>query len=100
MAPQKIVTDLHVNMNGSLTLQLQLGKKLDLHVSTRDEARLHSGNSIVTPRSMSALERKLELEATVPDEDLGPSTDWRGIPRGPSQLAWRLDFPEAPRAGP
>ena len=34
------------------------------------------------------------------DEALGPCTDWRGIPRGPSQLAWRLDFPEATREDP
>ena len=27
-------------------------------------------------------------------EAIGPCADWRGIPRGPSQLAWRLDFPE------
>ena len=44
---------------------------------------------------MSALERNTELLASAADEDLGPSTDWRGIWRGPLQLAWRLDFPEA-----
>ena len=41
---------------------------------------------------MSALERMPEVAASVPDEKLGPGTDWRGIPRGPLQLAWRLDF--------
>ena len=46
------------------------------------------------------MERNPEVLASNPDEDLGPSTDWRGISRGPSQLAWRLDFPEATRAGP
>ena len=49
---------------------------------------------------MSSLERKPEVVASAPDEDLGPGTDWRGIPRGPSQLAWRLDLPEATRVGP
>ena len=49
---------------------------------------------------MSALEGNTEVPAATPDEDLGPGTDWRGIPRGPSQLTWRLDFPEATRAGP
>ena len=34
------------------------------------------------------------------DEDLGPGTDWRGIPRGPSQFAWKLAFPEVAGAGP
>ena len=29
----------------------------------------------------------------------GPGTNWKGILRGPSQLAWRLDFPEATQAG-
>ena len=52
------------------------------------------------PRFMSALERKPEAPDSAPDKDLGPGTDWRGIARGPSQLAWRLDFPEATRAGP
>ena len=49
---------------------------------------------------MSALERNPEVLASAPVEDLGLGTDWSGIPRGPSQLAWRMDFPEAPRAGP
>ena len=52
------------------------------------------------PRSMSALEMNLQVPASTPQEILGPSTDWRGIPRGPTQIAWRLAFPEATRAGP
>ena len=48
---------------------------------------------------MSALERKPEDPDSAPDEDLGPDTNWKGILRGPSQLSWRLDFPEATRAG-
>jgi len=28
-------------------------------------------------------ERKPEVLASAPDEDLGPGTDWKGIPRGP-----------------
>ena len=49
---------------------------------------------------MSVMERKPEVLTSAPDEDLGPGTDWREIPRGPSQLAWRLDFPEATQVGP
>ena len=49
---------------------------------------------------MSALERKPEVLASAPDEDLGPSTEWRGIPRGPLLLAWRIHFPEATQVGP
>ena len=49
---------------------------------------------------MSALERNPEVEASVADEDLGSGTDWRVILRSPSQLTWRLAFPEATRAGP
>ena len=41
---------------------------------------------------MSALERKPKVPAATPDEDLGPGTDRRGIPRSPSQLIWRLEF--------
>ena len=49
---------------------------------------------------MSAVERNPEVPITDPDENLGPSTDWRGILRGPSQLSCRLDFPEAIREDP
>ena len=49
---------------------------------------------------MSALERKPEDPDSAPDEDLGPGTNWKGILRGPLQLAWRLDFPEATGVGP
>ena len=45
---------------------------------------------------MLALERNPEVLASTPDKDLSPSTDCRGILRGHSQLAWRLDFAEAP----
>ena len=49
---------------------------------------------------MSALERNPEVLASSPDEDRGHSSDWRGIPRVPSQLTWRLDYPEATQAVP
>ena len=48
---------------------------------------------------MSELERKPEVLASTRDEAVCPCTDWRGVPRGPLQLEWRLDFPEATRAG-
>ena len=48
---------------------------------------------------MSALERKPKVPAATPDEDLGPGTNRRGIPRSPSQLAWRREFLEATRVG-
>ena len=43
---------------------------------------------------MSALERKPQVLARAPVRDIGPGTDWRGIPRSPSQLVWRLASPE------
>ena len=49
---------------------------------------------------MSALERKPEVPPSTPHDDLGPKNDCRGILRGPLQLTWRLDFPEAPRVSP
>ena len=49
---------------------------------------------------MSALERNPDVPGSAPDEDPDPGTNWRGIPRGPSQLAWRLDFREATRTCP
>ena len=54
---------------------LQLRRKVDLYVSTRDKARLPCGNSIGTPRSISAMERNAEVAASAPDEDKGPITD-------------------------
>ena len=47
---------------------------------------------------MPALERNPEVLASTPDEELDHGSEWRGIPRGPWQLAWRLDFPEATQA--
>ena len=41
---------------------------------------------------MSALEGNTGVLAATPDEDLGPGTYWRGILRGPSQLAWDWTF--------
>ena len=41
-----------------------------------------------------------QILAVVPDDELGPDIEWRGIARGPSQLAWRLGFPEAKPAVP
>ena len=49
---------------------------------------------------MSALERKPEVPASNPDEDLGPGSDSTEILRGPLLIEWRLDVPEAPRASP
>ena len=48
---------------------------------------------------MSELERNPEVPVSTQDEAVDPCTDWRGIPRGPSQLEQRLDFPEATGEG-
>ena len=64
--PRGKATDPCVNATGSLTLLLQLGRKADFHVSTLDEAWLPCGDSRGTPRSMSALERKLQVPALAP----------------------------------
>ena len=44
-------------------------------------------------------ERNPEVLASTPDEDLGLGSDCRGILRGLSHLAWRLDVPEAGMPG-
>ena len=49
---------------------------------------------------MEPLERKPEVPGSIPNEDFGHGGDCRAIQRGPSRLTWRLDLPEAPRAGP
>ena len=66
VAPWAKATNPYVNSTGRLTLLLQLERKADLHVSTRDEAWLPCGKSIGTPRSMSALERNRELPGSSP----------------------------------
>ena len=57
----------------------RLQKYPTIHVSTGEE----SSGSCPTPQKV-----------------LRPGIDGRGIPRGPQQLPWGLDFPEATRAGP
>ena len=49
---------------------------------------------------MSALEMNPQFLVSTPQEVLVPGTDWRGIRRGPLQVAWRLPFPEATQVGP
>ena len=85
-------------------------RKTDTTVTDREENRLaclHTRRDWTpllkvhrNPETLSTLERNIEVLGSAPDEDLGPATDWRRIPRGPSQLAWRLDFPEAARTCP
>ena len=72
-----------VNTTGRLTLLFLFERSVDLHGSTRDEACFPCGRPRGTLRSMSALERNSEVPALTPDEDLGPDSDCRGIPRGP-----------------
>ena len=47
------------------------------------------GDSRSSPRSMSALERNLQVPAPTPHKDLGPGIDGSGVPRGPR--ATRMD---------
>ena len=73
-------TDPLIHANGSVTLLLQLGRKLHVQAPTRDEDRLPWGNSRSTPRFMSVLERKTQEPAPTPHKVLGPGIDWTGIP--------------------
>ena len=72
-----------IHAKGSVTLLLELGKKAHVHAPTRDEDRLHWGDSRSTRRSMSALERNPLVPAPTARKVLGPGIDGRGIPRGP-----------------
>ena len=80
--PRGKATDPLIHAKGSVTLLLELGKKAHVHAPTRDEDRLHWGDSRSTPRFMSALERNPQVPAPTPHKVLGPSIDGRGIPRG------------------
>ena len=76
-------TDPLIHAKGSVTLLIQLGKKAHVHAPTRDEDRLHWGDSRSTRRSISALQRNPQDPAPTPRKVLGPGIDERGIPRGP-----------------
>ena len=49
---------------------------------------------------MSALERHPQFPAPMPNKDLAPGIDRRGIPRGPVQLTWGLSFLKPPERVP
>ena len=81
--PRGKATDPLMNAKGRVTLLLQLGRKSHVHAPTRDEDWFPWGDSRITPRSMSALERNPQVLAHTPHKVLGPGIDGRGIPRGP-----------------
>ena len=81
--PREKATDPLIHAKGSMTLLLQLGRKANVHAPTRDEDLLPWGDSRITPRSMSALERNPQVPTPTPHKVLGPGIDGRGIPRGP-----------------
>ena len=54
-----------------------------MHAPTRDEDFLPWGDSRSSPRSMSALERKPQVQAPTPHKVLGPGINGRGILRDP-----------------
>ena len=81
--PRGKATDPLTHGKGSMTLLLQLGRKANVHAPTRDEDLLPWGDSRITPRSMSALERNPQVPAPTPHKVLGPGIVGRGIPRGP-----------------
>ena len=64
VAPQAKAPDCYVNSTGSLTPILHLERKVEFHVSTRDEAWLPCWSSIGTPRAMSDLESSPEVPAS------------------------------------
>ena len=87
----------------------QLGQELDTTFTAQEESRLaclHTRRGL-TP--LWKLHRNPEIHVSTGEksyvltskvtEAIGPCADWRGIPRGPSQLAWRLDFPEETWSG-
>ena len=68
-----------LHMKWGLTPLLKLHRNPEIHVRTEEEHLGSSLNSRWGPM---------------------PCTNWRGIPRAPLQLEWRLDFPEATQVGP
>ena len=81
-------TDPLIHAKGSMTLLLQLGRKVQVHEPTRDEDCLPCGDCRSTSRSMSALQRHPQAPAPTPHKVLGPSIDGREIRSVP--LATRM----------
>ena len=81
--PRGKATDPLIHAKGTAILLLELGRKAHVHFPSRDEDCLPWGDSISTPRPMSALERNPQVPALSPQKVLGPGINGRGIPRGP-----------------
>ena len=81
--PRVEATDPLIQAMGSVTLLLQLWRKAHVHAPIRDEDLIPWGDSRITPRSMSALERNPQVPAPTPHKVLGLGIDGRGIPRDP-----------------
>ena len=81
--PRGKATDPLIHATGSVTLLLQIGRKVHVHAPIRDEDLLPWGDSRSTPRSMSALERNPQVPAPTPLKFFGAGIEGRGIPRGP-----------------
>ena len=81
--PRGKATDPLIHAKGSVTLLLQLGREAHVHAPTRDQYRLHWGDSRSNPRSLPALESNAQVPAPTPHKIIGPGIEGRGIPRGP-----------------
>ena len=74
--PRWKATDPMIDAAGNVTLLLQVGRKAHGHAPSRAEDSLPRGDSRITPRSMSALERNPQVPGPTPHKDLGPA--WTG----------------------
>ena len=81
--PPGKATDPLINVTGSVTLLLPIGRKAHVHDPIRDEDLLPWGDSRRTPRSIAVLERNPQIPGPTPHKVLGPGIDEKGIPRGP-----------------
>ena len=97
--PPGKATDPLSHMTGSVTLQLQLGRKVHVHAPTRDEDWLPCGDSRITPRSMSAQENNPQVPARLNTRTKDAASKGEESREAPEQLPWGLTFPEAARAG-
>jgi len=91
--------------------QIQLGKRPDTSCTTQEASRVQCLNTRRGLLPLFKLHRDLEMDVRNGEEPWGsrlksrwgpihPCSDVRGIPRCPSQLEIRSDFPEKTRAGP
>ena len=98
--PRGKTADHLIDVRGSVTLQLQLGRKANVHAPTRAEGSLPWGNSRSIPRSMSALERNHQVPARLHKRSYAPESTGEGSREAPNNSHGDWTFLKPPERVP